>query len=153
MAAVTFFTLEALTLAAAGRPFQWMITRPSEQPPEPCDVLVVDDDFALSEGISHFLGRCGLTVRQAHDAAAALGIAAFAPPRVAILDYQLPDATGVMLAARLHAAFPALHIILMSANSVALDRPALDEAGIKVFVNKPMPPGPLRHAVLSLLQA
>ncbi len=130
-----------------------MTTRPSEQPPEPCDVLVVDDDFALSEGISHFLSRCGLNVRQAHDASAALGIAAFAPPRVAILDYQLPDATGVMLAAQLHAALPALHIILMSANSVAIGRPALDEAGIKVFVNKPMPPGPLRHAVLSLLQA
>jgi DNA-binding response OmpR family regulator len=130
-----------------------MTISPAEQPPEPCDVLVVDDDFALSEGISYFLGQCGLDVRQAHDASAALNIAVAAPPRVAILDYQLPDATGVTLAAQLHAALPALHIILMSANSVALGQPALDEAGIKVFVNKPMPPGPLRHAVLTLLEA
>ena len=29
----------------------------------------------------------------------------------------------------------------------------LANAGVKVFVNKPMPPGPLRQAVMRLLQA
>jgi CheY-like chemotaxis protein len=125
---------------------------PPELPLEECDVLVVDDDFALSEAISHLLTRSGLRVRKAHNAAAALSFAAFAPPRVAILDYQLPDATGLALAGQLRAENPKMHIILMSANNVDIDRKTLEQVGIKVFVPKPMPPGPLRQAVLRLLQ-
>jgi DNA-binding response OmpR family regulator len=119
---------------------------------EPCDVLVVDDDFALSEAISQFLMRSGVRVRKAHSAASALSSIAFAPPRVAIVDYQLPDGNGLVLSQEMHAELPKLHIILMSANSVDIDRKTLDQAGIKVFVPKPMPPGPLRQAVLRLLQ-
>jgi len=130
-----------------------MTNTPAEHPFEPCDVLVVDDDFALSEAISQLLTRSGLRVRLAYDATSALELAAFAPPRVAILDYQLPGTNGVALAIELRAALPTLHMILMSANDVAIDQPTLDRAGIKVFVNKPMPPGPLRQAVLQLLEA
>lgn len=125
---------------------------PPEPPLEECDVLVVDDDFALSEAISHLLTRSGLRVRKAHNASSALSFSAFAPPRVAILDYQLPDTTGLALARELRAENPNLHIIMMSANSVDIDRKTLEEAGIKVFVPKPMPPGPLRQAVMRLLQ-
>ena len=130
-----------------------MTGQPPQQTYEPCDVLVVDDDFALSEAITHLLSRSGLRVRKAHNASAALSFAAFAPPRVAILDYQLPDGTGLALAAALHAENPGMHIILMSANNVDIDQATLDKAGIKVFVNKPMPPGPLRQAVMRLLQS
>ena len=125
----------------------------SEHPFEPCDVLVVDDDYALSEAISQLLTRSGLRVRMAYDAAAALNFASFAPPRVAILDYQLPGTNGLALAAELRAELPTLHIILMSANDVDIDKATLERAGIKVFVNKPMPPGPLRQAVLQLLES
>jgi hypothetical protein len=41
----------------------------------------------------------------------------------------------------------------MSANDVDIDKATLERAGIKVFVNKPMPPGPLRQAVLQLLES
>jgi len=116
-------------------------------------VLVVDDDYALSEAISQLLTRSGLRVRMAYDAAAALNFASFAPPRVAILDYQLPGTNGLALAAELRAELPTLHIILMSANDVDIDQATLERAGIKVFVNKPMPPGPLRQAVLQLLES
>ena len=129
-----------------------MDDRLPDPPLEECDVLVVDDDFALSEAITQLLTRSGLRVRKAHNASAALSFAAFAPPRVAILDYQLPDTTGLALASELRAENPRMHIILMSANNVDLDRKTLEQAGIKVFVNKPMPPGPLRQAVLRLLQ-
>ena len=111
-----------------------MDDRLPDPPLEECDVLVVDDDFALSEAITQLLTRSGLRVRKAHNASAALSFAAFAPPRVAILDYQLPDTTGLALATELRAENPTLHIILMSANNVDIDRKTLDQAGIKVFV-------------------
>ncbi|WP_428672539.1 response regulator [Reyranella sp.] len=107
----------------------------------------------MAETISQFLMRGGLRVRTAHGAASALRTASIAPPRVAIIDYQIPGMNGLDLAARLRADLPTLQIILMSANDLHFDRKTLDSAGVKVFVNKPMPPGPLRQAVLRLLQA
>jgi len=125
----------------------------SDQKYEPCDVLVVEDELALAETISQFLVRGGLRVRTAHGAASALRAASIAPPRVAIIDYQIPGMNGLELAARLRSELPTLQIILMSANNLHFDRATLENAGVKVFVNKPMPPGPLRQAVLRLLQA
>lgn len=126
---------------------------PSEHRFEPCDVLVVEDELSLAETISQFLIRGGLRVRTAHGAASALRTASIAPPRVAIIDYQIPGMNGLNLAAKLHAELPMLRTILMSANDLHFERSTLDNAGVKVFVNKPMPPGPLRQAVIRLLQA
>jgi CheY-like chemotaxis protein len=125
----------------------------SDQKFEPCDVLVVEDELALAETIGQFLVRGGLRVRTAHGAASALRTASIAPPRVAIIDYHIPGMNGLDLAAKLRAELPTLQIILMSANNLHFDRKTLDSAGVKVFVNKPMPPGPLRQAVIRLLQA
>ena len=125
----------------------------SDQKFEPCDVLIVEDELSLAETISQFLIRGGLRVRTAHGAASALRSASIAPPRVAIIDYQMPGMNGLDLAAKLRAELPTLQIILMSANDLHFDRATLDNAGVKVFVNKPMPPGPLRQAVMRLLQA
>lgn len=119
---------------------------------EPCDVLVVEDELSLAETISQFLVRGGLRVRTAHGAASALRTASIAPPRVAIIDYQIPGMNGLDLAARLRTDLPMLQTILMSANNLHFDRATLDNAGVRVFVNKPMPPGPLRQAVMRLLQ-
>jgi CheY-like chemotaxis protein len=118
-----------------------------------CDVLVVEDELSLAETISQFLIRGGLRVRTAHGAASALRTASIAPPRVAIIDYHIPGMNGLDLAAKLHSELPTLQTILMSANNLHFDRATLDRAGVKVFVNKPMPPGPLRQAVVRLLQA
>jgi CheY-like chemotaxis protein len=123
----------------------------SDQKLEPCDVLIVEDELALAETISQFLIRGGLRVRTAHGAA--LRTASIAPPRVAIIDYQIPGMNGLELATQLSSELPALQIILMSANDLHFDRATLASAGVKVFVNKPMPPGPLRQAVMRLLQA
>lgn len=119
---------------------------------EPCDVLVVEDELSLAETISLFLVRGGLRVRTAHGAASALRTASIAPPRVAIIDYQIPGMNGLDLAAKLRTDLPTLQTILMSANNLHFDRATLDNAGVRVFVNKPMPPGPLRQAVMRLLQ-
>lgn len=120
---------------------------------EPCDVLIVEDELSLAETISQFLVRGGLRVRTAHGAASALRTASIAPPRVAIIDYQIPGMNGLDLAAKLRTDLPMLQTILMSANNLHFDRATLEKAGVKVFVNKPMPPGPLRQAVMRLLQA
>ena len=63
-----------------------------------CDVLIVEDERIQCEEMASFLARAGLSVAMAHDGATGLLQARRFPPRVALLDYNLPDMTG--LAAR-----------------------------------------------------
>jgi DNA-binding NtrC family response regulator len=118
-----------------------------------CDVIVVDDEVTLSETITRSLARDGLDVRSAHSGSSALRAVDSCKPRVAVLDYRLPDMTGVELATRLHAIVPHLAVILMSGGVGDVPQATLKAANIKVFVNKPVPLAPLKQAVRRLLQA
>src|SRR6266508_4449030 len=66
-----------------------------------CDVLIVEDERIQCEEMAAFLARAGLSVATAHDGATGLAQARRFPPRVALLDYNLPDMTGVQLAEKL----------------------------------------------------
>ncbi len=118
-----------------------------------CDVLIVEDETILCEEIAECLGRAGLDVQTAHSGSSALRQAAAFQPRVALLDYNLPDTTGVELAARLRGRLPDMAIIMMSGRIDGLSEQILAAIGIKVFVNKPLPLGALRQAVLKLVRS
>lgn len=118
-----------------------------------CDVLIVEDETILCEEIAECLGRAGLDVRTAHNGSSALRQAADLQPRVALLDYNLPDTTGVELAARLRTRLPDMAIIMMSGRIDGLSEQILAAVGIKVFVNKPLPLGALRQAILKLVRS
>jgi DNA-binding response OmpR family regulator len=118
-----------------------------------CDVLIVDDEVVLAATIARSLTRDGMDVRSAHSGSSALHVVESYRPRVALLDYRLPDMTGVELAAKLHALLPELSIILMSGMVNDGGDVTLENIGIKVFVNKPVPLAPLKQAVRRLLSA
>ena len=118
-----------------------------------CDVLIVEDERIQCEEMASFLARAGLSVVMAHDGATGLAQARRFPPRVALLDYNLPDMTGVQLAEKLRAAFPEMAILIASGRIEGLSEQTLKALGISVFVNKPLPLGPLRQAVLRLARS
>ena len=118
-----------------------------------CDVLIVEDERIQCEEMAAFLARAGLSVAMAHDGASGLAQARRYPPRVALLDYNLPDMTGVQLAEKLRAAFPEMAILIASGRIEGLSEQTLKALGISVFVNKPLPLGPLRQAVLRLARS
>ncbi len=118
-----------------------------------CDVLIVEDDEIQCDEMASFLARAGLEVQKANSGAEALRVAVGVMPRVALLDYNLPDTTGVELAERLRAQFPELAILMMSGRIDGLSEETLKRLGITVFVNKPLPLSPLRQAVLKLVRA
>jgi CheY-like chemotaxis protein len=99
-----------------------------------------------------FIGRAGLSVDMANNGWTALGRAAALRPHVALLDYNLPDMTGVQLAEQLRALLPETAILLMSGRIDGLSEKTLQALGITVFVNKPLPMGALRQAVLKLVR-
>ena len=118
-----------------------------------CDVLIVEDERIQCEEMAAFLARAGLSVAMAHDGATGLAQARRFPPRVALLDYNLPDMTGVQLAEKLRGAFPEMAILIASGRIEGLSEQTLKTLGISVFVNKPLPLGPLRQAVLRLVRS
>jgi DNA-binding response OmpR family regulator len=62
-----------------------------------CNALIVDDEVGLAETIASSLTRDGINVRTAHSGSSALRVIQSFQPRVALLDYRLPDMTGVGL--------------------------------------------------------
>lgn len=118
-----------------------------------CDVLIVEDERIQCEEMAAFLARAGLSVATAHDGTTGLAQARRYPPRVALLDYNLPDMTGVQLAEKLRAAYPEMAILIASGRIEGLSEQTLKALGISVFVNKPLPLGPLRQAVLRLARS
>ncbi|HZQ01033.1 MAG TPA: response regulator [Reyranella sp.] len=116
-------------------------------------MLIVEDDVVQCEEMASFLARSGLQVVTANNAAQAQRIVASVTPRVALLDYNLPDITGVELAGALRAALPETAILMMSGRIDGLSEQTLAKLGITVFLNKPLPLGPLRQAVLKLVRA
>src|SRR3954451_6445065 len=90
-----------------------------------CDVLIVEDERIQCEEMASFLARAGLSVAMAHDGATGLAQARRFPPRVALLDYNLPDMTGVQLAEKLRAAFPDMAILIASGRIEGLSEQTL----------------------------
>jgi len=119
-----------------------------------CDVLIVEDDIIQCYEIAGFFARAGMTVRTAHSSAKAMEQVAIHEPRVALLDYNLPGgATGLQLAEQIRARYANTAIIMMSGRIDGLSEERIRQVGITTFVNKPLPPGPLRQAVLKLVRA
>lgn len=130
------------------------ILNPHSQPwPKSCDVLIVDDDVILGDTIARYLRRAGLVVRPAHSGSSALRVIGETEPRVALIDYELPDTTGVELASRLRERLPVVKMIMMSGSIPGIEREMLEAAGIMVFVNKPVPMAPLHKAIVKLLRS
>jgi DNA-binding response OmpR family regulator len=73
-----------------------------------CDVLLVEDDVHLGELMGSYLARGGLDVRTAHSGSSALHLLENPPPRVAVLDFRLPDLDGVQLSRKIRERRPDL---------------------------------------------
>jgi CheY-like chemotaxis protein len=105
-----------------------------------CRVLIVDDNEDGAEMLAAALSSKGYTTRVAHDAAAALRIAAELLPEVAFLDLGLPVMDGYELAAHLRAspALAGIHLIALTGYGQAEDRRRTREAGFQHHLVKPV---------------
>ncbi len=100
-------------------------------------VLIVDDDTELSALLVRLLQGEGWVVTTAASGAAGERALATDKPDVVLLDVLLPDANGVDLCRRWHAAQPALGILMLTARGDPIDRILGLELGADDYLSKP----------------
>lgn len=121
-----------------------LVTRDEISPPEAtCDVLIVEDDPAQAEELACYLSRSGLDVQVRHCGSAALHGVAEMRPRIALLDYNLPDMDGVTIAERIKRLSPDTAMLMMSGRIEGLAELTLRKVGLYSFMNKPVRPSQL----------
>jgi DNA-binding NarL/FixJ family response regulator len=116
--------------------------------------LVVDDDPNMRELVSDLLERAGLVVTRAGDGVAAIEKARELTPDVAVIDVNLPGASGYEVCHELRQAFGNdVGIVFLSGERTeAYDRTGGLLLGADDYIVKPFDPGELVARVRAVLR-
>ena len=116
----------------------------------PRTVLIVDDHAGFRRTVRRSLELDGWeVVGEAEDGATALEAAERLHPTVVLLDIGLPDASGFVVAAKLHAAHSAHAVILTSTRDAADVAPLARGSWAAGFLAKSELSGPALDALLA----
>ncbi|MFL6673733.1 MAG: phosphate regulon transcriptional regulator PhoB [Massilia sp.] len=117
-------------------------------------VLVVEDEPAIVELVTYSLREAGWEVRSAPNVAAAWDSICNARPDLVLLDWMLPDQSGLRLLSRLRADrdFQQIPVIMLTAKSMEEDKIAGLNTGADDYVTKPFSPRELLARARALLR-
>ena len=101
-------------------------------------ILLVDDDASSLEVLGEVLKRAGYEIFSAENGYEALKIIQGDSIDLAILDYELPDTTGLELLQQIKLIQPSVPVIIMSGNLSQNIRLDVFEAGAYTFIPKPI---------------
>jgi DNA-binding response OmpR family regulator len=79
-------------------------------------LLVVDDEEAITAVLEEHFRACGYAVDVAHNGADALLLAAARRPDAVLLDITMPGADGAEVLARLRAVDPTVAVVMLTGN-------------------------------------
>lgn len=116
------------------------------------DVLVIEDDPTQAEELACYLRRARLRVEATVSGSLAIHTVARLRPKVALIDYNLPDLDGVTVAERIRRLSPGTAMIVMSGRIDGLSDLTLANTGIFTFMSKPVALASLRSEVLKLIR-
>src|SRR5213075_2940014 len=114
-------------------------------------VLVVDDDPAIRQMLSEYLGEHGYEVAVAASGEAMRAELERARPAVVLLDIGLPGEDGLTLARFLRERYD-IGIIMVTGAGAVIDRVAGLEVGADDYIAKPFDPRELRARLKSVLR-
>lgn len=102
-------------------------------------IIVVEDDLAQQEELLSFLSHAGHDARGAESGSALDHCLQQTTPEIILLDYNLPDTSGVVLAECLRARFGlSLGIVMVTARGRVADRIECRRAGADDYLVKPI---------------
>lgn len=115
-------------------------------------VLIVEDDYFLSDGLSEMLAKEGYTVSTAGDCAAARRALESERFDLVILDVMLPDGSGIELCKSLRAGGNAVAVLFLTACDDEINIVRGLDAGGDDYVTKPFKLRELLSRVRALLR-
>ena len=117
-------------------------------------ILVVEDEPAITELVRFTLQSAGWDVVAVQHAAEAWQALQRRTPQLVLLDWMLPDESGLRLLAKIRGDrhFSALPVIMLTAKSMEEDKVAGLETGADDYVTKPFSPRELTARIRSLLR-
>ncbi|WP_020654310.1 response regulator [Massilia niastensis] len=117
-------------------------------------VLVVEDEPAIVELVTYSLREAGWEIRSAETAGAAWDSISRGKPDLVLLDWMLPDQSGLRLLSRLRADrdFQDIPVIMLTAKSMEEDKIAGLNNGADDYVTKPFSPRELLARSRALLR-
>ena len=117
-------------------------------------ILVVEDEQAIRQMIVFNLSRAGFEVSEAGDSATARSLIADTQPDLVLVDWMLPDSSGLELTRRLRREESSreLPIIMLTAKAEERDKVAGLEGGADDYITKPFSPRELLARINALLR-
>lgn len=117
------------------------------------NVLIIDDEPAISNTLALIFSKRGYQTRVAYSAEQAIEVIAEWPPDLAIIDVVLPQMNGIDLAIVLKSNYPSCRLLLFSGQPATTEiaEQAAKKGHIFEILAKPMHPNFLLDAVASLL--
>jgi two-component system phosphate regulon response regulator PhoB len=117
-------------------------------------ILIVEDEKPIRDMIAFGLRRAGFDVREAEDCAAARASIADLRPDLVLVDWMLPDQTGLELtrAVKRNKDTADLPVILLTARAEEQDKVAGLEGGADDYVTKPFSPRELLARIQAVLR-
>ena len=117
-------------------------------------ILVVEDEASIRQMIVFNLSRAGFDMDEAEDFASARARIAHARPDLVLIDWMLPDSSGLELTRLLRrdVACKNLPIIMLTARAEEKDKILGLEGGADDYITKPFSPKELVARVKSLLR-
>ncbi len=104
---------------------------------ESWDVLVVDDEPVVRDGIRLVLEAEGMRVAVAADALSAIAHPAAASCRLVMCDLMLPDHSGIEVLRSVRAGRPGLPVVMITGYATSENHELALEAGATDFLAKP----------------
>jgi two-component system phosphate regulon response regulator PhoB len=117
-------------------------------------VLIVEDEAPIRQMIAFSLARAGFDVDEAEDCASARNRIADSRPDLVLVDWMLPDSSGLELtrALRRDEASRELPIIMLTARAQEQDKVTGLEGGADDYITKPFSPRELLARINAVLR-
>ena len=117
-------------------------------------ILIVEDEQAIREMTAFHLSRAGYEVFEAQDCREARALLADNRPDLALIDWMLPDMSGLELTRTLKRdkEFDDLAIIMLTARADERDKVSGPEGGADDYITKPFSPRELVARIKAVLR-